>query len=122
MGQEENSDEEITMPAEYLEAHLKYKELVDALINSFLQDLGVNYKKFVRACKNSSRFTQQPIYLELFEQIWCAENINIFKSHMIRKNVELELQALILLQYQLGLVNKSSGNNKAQASRGNINS
>ena len=33
----------------------------------------------------------------------------MFKSHMIKKNIELELQALILLQAQLGLVKSLSG-------------
>lgn len=101
-----DSDEGNIIPAEYLEAHIKYKNLVDALINSFLQDIGVSYKQFLRACKKSTRFTQQPVYLELFEQIWCTENINIFKSQMIKKNVELELQALLLLQFQLGMAQK----------------
>jgi hypothetical protein len=32
----------------------------------------------------------------------------MFKSQMIKKNVELELQALILLQYQLGLLQSSA--------------
>lgn len=81
---------------------------MDALINSFLQDIGVTYKQFLDCCQKSKKFTQQPVLLELFEQIWCTENINIFKSRMIKKNVELELQALVLLQYQLGLMKKSS--------------
>lgn len=40
----------------------------------------------------------------MFEQVWCAENFKLFKAQMIRKNVELELQALVLLQYQLGII------------------
>ena len=41
---------------------------------------------------------------DLFEQIWSAENFKMFKSQMIRKNIELELQALVLLQHQLGII------------------
>lgn len=40
----------------------------------------------------------------MFEQVWCADNFKLFKAQMVRKNVELELQALVLLQYQLGII------------------
>ena len=38
----------------------------------------------------------------LFEQILAADNFLIFKSMMVQKNIDLELQALSLLQRQLG--------------------
>ncbi len=95
--------EENLVPAEHLEAHIKYKNLVDALINSFLQDLGVTYRQFLNACGRSKQLTGQPVYVELFETIWATENFNVFRSQMVKKNVELELQALILLQFQLGV-------------------
>ena len=43
--------------------HLKYKDLVDVLIKAFLQDIGVTYNQFLRACKKTSRFNQYPVYL-----------------------------------------------------------
>lgn len=55
---------------------------------------------------------------ELFEQIWSAENFRMFKSLMVRKNIELELQALILLQYQLGII--KSGNSAINSDDDNI--
>ena len=45
---------------------------------------------------------------DLFEQIWSAENFKMFKSQMIRKNIELELQALVLLQHQLGIIKSTN--------------
>lgn len=36
----------------------------------------------------------------------------MFKSLMVRKNIELELQALILLQYQLGIIKSGTGEAK----------
>ena len=50
-------------------------------------------------------------FKELFEQVWCSDNFTMFKAQMIRKNIELELQALILLQHQLGLVKPTEGLN-----------
>ncbi len=41
--------------------------------------------------------------------MWCAENFKLFKTQMVRKNVELELQALVLLQYQLGIIKPGQG-------------
>ncbi len=37
-----------------------------------------------------------------FEQVFAAENFLIFKSMMVQRNIDLELQALSLLQKQLG--------------------
>ena len=55
-------------PIEYIDIHLKYKDLVDIMINTFLQDLGVSYTHFVRACKKTNKFTQHPVYVVmLFE-------------------------------------------------------
>lgn len=104
MTEDDDDDDEENVHAEYLDVHSKYKDLVDTLINTFLQDIGVSYSQFTRACKKSSRFSDHPVYFELFEQVWCAENFKLFKSQMVRKNVELELQALVLLQCQLGLI------------------
>ena len=50
-------------PIEHIDIHLKYKDLVDVMINTFLQDLGVSYNQFVRACKKSNKFTQHPVYM-----------------------------------------------------------
>ena len=38
----------------------------------------------------------------------------MFKAQMVRKNVELELQALVLLQHQLGLIKRNSPSTKKQ--------
>ncbi len=50
-------------PIEQIDIHLKYKDLVDVMINTFLQDLGVSYNQFVRACKKANKFTQHPVYM-----------------------------------------------------------
>lgn len=39
---------------------------------------------------------------ELFEQILAADNFLLFKANMVRRNIDLELQALTLLQKQMG--------------------
>lgn len=39
----------------------------------------------------------------LFEQIWAANEYEIFKRMMIQKNLELQLQALSLIEQKFGL-------------------
>ncbi|RNA16661.1 cilia- and flagella-associated 36 isoform X1, partial [Brachionus plicatilis] len=111
---DDDDDENLEkVPTEFIDVHLKYKDLVDTLINTFLLDLGVSYSQFLKACKRTSSLNQNSSFLELFEQIWSAENFRMFKSLMVRKNIELELQALILLQYQLGIIKSGSGEAKS---------
>lgn len=43
----------------------------------------------------------------LFEQVWAADDFEIFKRMMIQKNIELQLQALEILQHRYGLVPQS---------------
>jgi len=101
-GTSESEEHEEDVLTECKQIHKMYKELVDSLLVSFLKDIGCSHEQFVKTC-DRSRLSKHPIYLELLEQIWATENFDLFKSLMIRKNVELELQALVLLQCQLGL-------------------
>merc|ERR1739842_180950 len=43
----------------------------------------------------------------LFEQVWAADDYEIFKRMMIQKNLELQLQALELLQQRYGVIPES---------------
>jgi hypothetical protein len=62
----EESNDETNVPRELSNIHQKYKDLVDALINSFLHDIGISHAKFVRVCKNSKNLEQHPIYMVIF--------------------------------------------------------
>ena len=44
----------------------------------------------------------------VFEQIWAAEDYEIFKRMMVQRNIELELQALHLIQHQQQPADKPS--------------
>lgn len=47
------------------------------------------------------------LYQTLFEQMWAANDYEIFKRMMIQKNLELQLQALDVLQKKHGIVPES---------------
>ena len=42
----------------------------------------------------------------IFEQVWAGEDFELFKSIMVKKNLDLELQALHMIQQRNGVVPK----------------
>ncbi|KAL9953662.1 hypothetical protein ACROYT_G041113 [Oculina patagonica] len=83
----------------YQEIHNKYKGMVETLLASFLKDVGISEEQFMTACKDGSASQQfNGINRDVFDQMWAAEDFEVFKRLMIQKNIELQLQALQLLQ------------------------
>lgn len=63
-------------------------------------------KKSTFFCKLKNFFSLtkiQAILQNLFEQIWAANEFEIFKRMMIQKNLELQLQALNMIEQKYGL-------------------
>ena len=46
-------------------------------------------------------------HFHIFSQVWAADDFEIFKRMMIQKNIELQLQALELLQQRYGVLPES---------------
>jgi len=89
---------------EYKKIHDDYKNLVDFMLGSYMEDIGIKPQQFEEACgKGSKRSFQHG----LFEQVWAADDFEIFKRMMIQKNIELQLQALELLQQRYGVLPES---------------
>lgn len=42
-------------------------------------------------------------YQSIFEQVWAGEDFELFKSMMVKKNLDLELQALYMIQQRNGV-------------------
>ncbi|XP_019643885.1 PREDICTED: cilia- and flagella-associated protein 36-like isoform X2 [Branchiostoma belcheri] len=97
-----DNDEENKL--EYTEAHNQYKGMVEALLGSFMEDLGITEDQFTEGCKKELLSAQAGTYpLGLFQQLWAADNFLTFKAMMVQTRVELELQALHMLKSQNGL-------------------
>ncbi|XP_066279313.1 cilia- and flagella-associated protein 36-like isoform X2 [Branchiostoma lanceolatum] len=89
---------------EYTEAHVQYKGMVEALLGSFMEDLGITEDQFTEGCKKELLSAQAGTYpLGLFQQLWAADNFLTFKAMMVQTRVELELQALHMLKHQNGM-------------------
>ncbi|XP_043494206.1 cilia- and flagella-associated protein 36 [Polistes fuscatus] len=89
---------------EYHKIYQEYKNLVDLLLGCFMEDMGITPEQFEHAC-NVNKNTKMPIHFQqsLFEQIWAANEYGIFKRMMIQKNLELQLQALNMIEQKFGL-------------------
>ncbi|XP_046627072.1 cilia- and flagella-associated protein 36 isoform X1 [Neodiprion virginianus] len=89
---------------EYRHIYQEYKNLVDLLLGCYMEDMGITPEQFEHAC-TLNKNTKMPIQFQqsLFEQIWAANEYEIFKRMMIQKNLELQLQALSLIEQKYGL-------------------
>lgn len=89
---------------EYRKIYQEYKNLVDLLLGCFMEDMSISPEQFEYAC-TVNRDTKIPIQFQqnLFEQIWAANEYEIFKRMMIQKNLELQLQALNMIEQRYGL-------------------
>ncbi|KAK7074745.1 Cilia- and flagella-associated protein 36 [Halocaridina rubra] len=83
----------------------EYKNLVDFMLGSYMEDIGITPEQFESACGKASIKTT--FHQTLFEQVWAADDYEIFKRMMIQKNLELQLQALELLQQRYGIIPES---------------
>ncbi|XP_023163466.1 cilia- and flagella-associated protein 36 [Drosophila hydei] len=82
--------------------HEEYKNLVDFMLGSFMEEMHITPEQFELAClegrqqgpgENPFQFHQV-----LFQQIWAANDLKIFIRMMTQRNVELQLQALDLIE------------------------
>lgn len=72
------------------------------MLGSFMDDIGISADQFEAACRLSANdLAGLPSYFHkrLFEQIWAANDYKMFVKMMTHKNVELQLQVVILFRY-----------------------
>ncbi|XP_026735275.1 cilia- and flagella-associated protein 36 [Trichoplusia ni] len=102
---EPTDDGEVLDRPEYKKVHDEYRNLVDVMLGSFMDDIGISADQFEAACKLSARdLAGLPAHFHrrLFEQIWAANDYEMFVKMMTHKNVELQLQALELIERRYG--------------------
>nr|XP_054758174.1 cilia- and flagella-associated protein 36-like [Lytechinus pictus] len=87
----------------YTEIYEEYGNLVEMLLQSFLEDLNINAASFVEVC-NAFKTNQSQSNKTVFEQVYAAQDFQVFKAMMTQKNIELELQALNMLQQRSGQI------------------
>ncbi|XP_030052078.1 cilia- and flagella-associated protein 36 isoform X2 [Microcaecilia unicolor] len=95
-------DDEEENKLSYTEIHHEYKELVEKLLEGYLQDIGITEEQFQDACK--SPFAESHSLQTILQPVLAAEDFNMFKTMMVQKNVELQLQAIQLIQDRNGVL------------------
>lgn len=69
-----------------------------------MSELGITEEQFAKACEMAEGVLASKLKSVLFEELWAAENFEVFVRLMSRRNVELQLEALDTLAQQYGLV------------------
>ncbi|XP_077300217.1 cilia- and flagella-associated protein 36 isoform X2 [Arctopsyche grandis] len=101
---------EIHTKQEYLAIHDEYRNLVDLMLGSYMEDIGITSEQFEMACqmsKNEVGGLPLHFHQRLFEQIWAANDMVVFTRMMTQRNVELQLQALELIEQRSGMMPNS---------------
>ncbi|VDD91735.1 unnamed protein product [Enterobius vermicularis] len=108
----------------YKKIHKEFVSLVDALMECFCDDLHVKAEQLVASMKEnhfksqmtvkgrvscfnnsaSNRKCRYPILAALLEPVAAAQDYEVFVSMMMRKNIELQLQAIHMIEVICGLV------------------
>ncbi|XP_072363927.1 cilia- and flagella-associated protein 36 isoform X1 [Scyliorhinus torazame] len=95
-------DDEEENKLSYTEIHQDYKNLVEQLLEGYLQDVGIQEDQFLEAC--NSPLAQSESFQPVFQPVLAAEDFQVFKSLMLQKNVELQLQALRMIRERNGVL------------------
>ncbi|CAD8099469.1 unnamed protein product [Paramecium sonneborni] len=84
-------DDEEENKLEYQALFKKYKRLMANLIDEMMNELGVTEEQFAQQVEKGLKQQQDK---QLFEQLLTIDNFMVFKTQMIKRNKELELEAL----------------------------
>jgi hypothetical protein len=81
----------------------QYQNLVNSLIISLSEDLKLNINELKNVYQKNNLIAMD----ESYEQLYSTNNFNLFIDMMKRKNLILQLQALVNLQLECGLLKQT---------------
>ncbi|XP_060720129.1 cilia- and flagella-associated protein 36 isoform X1 [Tachysurus vachellii] len=93
-------DDEEENKLSYTEIHQQYKQMVEKLLENYMQEVGISEQQFLDAC--SSPFAKSKTLQALFQPVLATNDFQMFRSLMVQKNVELQLQALRVIKERNG--------------------
>ncbi|KFM72079.1 Coiled-coil domain-containing protein 104, partial [Stegodyphus mimosarum] len=74
------------------------------MLGSYMEDLRITPAEFEKSCSVASKKALNQFHQSLFQQVWAADDFEIFRRMMTQKNLELQLQALEFLTQKRGSV------------------
>lgn len=93
-------DDEDENKLSYTEIHQQYKKLVEKLLENYMQEVGINEQQFLDAC--TSPFARSKTLQTVFQPVLATDDFQMFRSLMVQKNMELQLQALRVIKERNG--------------------
>lgn len=81
---------------EYTTLHEEFRDHVERIITSELTTVGITLELFVEACEAAR--DSRAVNKEVIEQVLAMDDFLTFKKLMVKRNVELELEAIEELQ------------------------
>lgn len=93
-------DDEDENKLSYTDIHLQYKKLVEKLLENYMQEVGINEQQFLDAC--TSPFAKSKTLQIVFQPVLATDDFQMFRSLMVQKNMELQLQALRVIKERNG--------------------
>lgn len=93
-------DDEDENKLSYTEIHTQYKKLVEKLLDNYMQEVGINEQQFLDAC--TSPFAKSKTLQSVFQPVLATDDFQMFRSLMVQKNMELQLQALRVIKERNG--------------------
>lgn len=98
-------DRERDDPSLYKKIHGELESLVDTLIEGFCYDLNIEAEQLLFALKhedNSHKLSAKE--RNLLEPVIAAQNYDVFVPMMMRKNIDLQLQAVQMIEFLCGVI------------------
>ncbi|XP_070696709.1 cilia- and flagella-associated protein 36 [Pempheris klunzingeri] len=93
-------DDEDENKLSYTEIHLQYKKLVEKLLDNYMQEVGINEQQFLDAC--TSPLAKSKTLQSVFQPVLATDDFQMFRTLMVQKNMELQLQALRVIKERNG--------------------
>uniref|UniRef100_A0A8C5Q8F1 Cilia- and flagella-associated protein 36 n=1 Tax=Leptobrachium leishanense TaxID=445787 RepID=A0A8C5Q8F1_9ANUR len=95
-------DDEEENKFSYTEIHGEYKKLVENLLEGHIDEVGISEEQFQEACASPlARSAELQVCLQ---PVFAAEDFAVFKAMMLQKNIELQLQAIKIIQEKNGVL------------------
>ncbi|GMT10164.1 hypothetical protein PFISCL1PPCAC_1461 [Pristionchus fissidentatus] len=88
----------------YMRVHHEFGNLVDTLLECFCEDTGIRPEELVGALEKIEKERMSAKAKAAYEPLAAAQNYAVFVPMMMRKNVELQLQALQMIEFMCGII------------------
>ncbi|KAK2528053.1 hypothetical protein Q9966_010059 [Columba livia] len=95
-------DDEEESKLSYTEIYQEYQALVERLLEDYLKEVGINEEKFQEAF--SSPLAKTHTSQAILQTVLAAEDFRLFKTMMVQKNIEMQLQAIRIIKERNGVL------------------